>query len=156
MTTTLNHLQDKRTIHNSSWSGRFDVTSDLTDSTLGLYTMTYEAGSAGAAPHYHKKMLEIFNVLEGAISVLINNEWRTVKAGDTVIIPTMTIHGFTPLQDQRCTIQILFSPNIRREEFFLDFNKYAQVSDQEKYEFWARYDQHPPETHPLFKKQEPS
>ena len=150
MSTTLKQAQDKQTLQNPGWGGVFDVTSDVTQGALGLYTMTYAAGANGAAPHYHKKMMEIFNVLEGAMSVLVNGEWRVVEAGGTVIIPTMIIHGFKPLPDRGCRIQILFTPNVKREDFFLDFHRYVNASDKEKYEFWAKYDQYPPETHPDF------
>lgn len=122
------------------------MTSEMTNQKLGLYTMTYAANSRGAELHYHKLMLEIFNVLEGAISVFINNEWRTVNTGDTVIIAPMIVHGFRPLSEVGCKIQILFSPNIKREDFFLGFGLRTNVSDKEKYEFWAKYDQYPPHT----------
>ena len=151
MSTTLKEANDKQTLQNPGWNGIFDVTSDTTQGTLGLYTMSYAPGANGALPHYHKKMMEIFNVLEGAISVLINGKWRTIEAGSTVVIPTMTIHGFKPLADRSCKIQILFTPNMKREDFFLDLHLYANASDKEKYEFWAKYDQYPPQTHPDYK-----
>ena len=137
---------DKGQINNPGWHGVFDVTSDVTSCALGLYTMDYAAGAKGADPHYHKKMMEIFNVLEGAISVLANGEWIILEQGETAIIPTRTVHAFRPLPDRGCKLQILFTPNIKREEFFIDFHKYANASDTEKYEFWAKYDQYPPET----------
>ncbi len=146
MAALLKKAEDKRRIHNPGWEGALDVTSDLTSGSLGLYTMTYAAGSNGAQPHYHKKMTEIFNVLEGAISILVNNEWTVVEAGGTVIIPVLTVHAFKPLIDRSCRIQILFTPNIKRENFFLDFHLYANAPDQEKYAFWEKYDQYPPET----------
>lgn len=146
MNTILKEAKDKYQLENPGWGGVFDVTSELTGQKLGLYTMDYAAGAKGAEPHYHKKMLEIFNVLEGAISVLINGEWKVVEAGGTVIIPVLTVHGFKPLSERGCKIQILFTPNIKREDFFLDFHKYANASDKEKYEFWTKYDQYPPET----------
>lgn len=146
MSTILNELSHKQTLDNPGWSGVFDVTSNMTNQALGLYTMSYAAGAKGAELHYHKKMLEIFNVLEGSISVYINGEWKIVEVGGTVIIPPLTIHGFKPLADRGCKIQILFTPNIKREEFFLGFNLRTNASDKEKYEFWAKYDQYPPET----------
>lgn len=75
---------------------------------------------------------------------------RVLEAGDTVVIPTMIVHAFKPLQDRSCKIQILFSPNIKREDFFLNFHRYTNATDKEKYEFWDRYDQYPPETHPSY------
>ena len=136
---------EKTQISNRNWRGTFDLTSDITLGSLGLYTMTYDAGGKGAEPHYHKIMKEFFNVLEGAVSVLINGEWQVVEAGSSVVIPPMVVHGFKPLQERGCKIQILFTPNIQRENFFLDFHLYENASDKEKYEFWAKYDQYPPE-----------
>lgn len=134
----------KQKVQNPNWTGSFDVTSEQTLGALGLYTMNYLAGGKGAEPHFHKKMTEIFNVLEGAVSFLINGKWQDVEAGGTLIIPTMTVHAFKPLSDRNCKIQILFTPNMKREDFFLDFHRYTNASDQEKYEFWAKYDQYPP------------
>lgn len=146
MKTILNELQNKQSLIHPGWSGVFDVTSEMTAQKIGLYTMVYAAGASGAELHYHKLMMEIFNVLEGSISVFINGEWKTIHSGATVIIPPMTVHGFKPMSDIGCKIQILFTPNIKREDFFLGFNKRSNVSDKEKYEFWAKYDQYPPET----------
>lgn len=146
MKAILKRLGDKGQINNPGWQGVLDVTSDITNNALGLYTMKYAAGAKGAEPHYHKKMMEIFNVLEGAVSVLANGEWIILEQGETAIIPIKTVHAFRPLPDRGCTLQILFTPNIKREEFFLDFPKYANASPKEKYEFWAKYDQYPPET----------
>lgn len=146
MNTILNELNSKQSLNNPGWEGVFDVTSEMTNQKLGLYTMTYAANGNGAELHYHKLMLEIFNVLEGSISVFINGEWKTVNTGGTVIIPPLTVHGFKPLHDVGCKIQILFSPNIKREDFFLGLAHRSNVSDKDKYEFWAKYDQYPPHT----------
>lgn len=145
MKAILKRLEEKGTTQNNKWNGVFDVTSDVSGNQIGLYTMNYQAGSKGADMHFHKKMMEIFNVLEGQIEVFVNGFWEILNAGDTVVIPTRTIHAFRPLQTIDCKLQILFTPNMKREEFFTDFHLYVNASDKERYEFWAKYDQYPPE-----------
>lgn len=139
--------QEKLCIDNHSslgWKATFDVTSDNSNNNLGLITMDMNAGASGALPHFHKVMLEVFNVLDGAVSILVNDRENIVTAGSTVIIPPFTIHGFTPLKDTGAKMQILFSPNIKREDFFLNFYLHSQASAEGQYNFWAQHDQYPP------------
>lgn len=107
-------------------------------------TMDMQAGASGALPHFHKIMLEVFHILDRAVSILWNDRENIVTTGSMVIIPPHTIHGFTPLQDTGVKMQILFSPNIHREEFFRNFHLYSNASEEERYGFWAKYDQYPP------------
>ena len=47
----------------------------------------------GAKPHYHKIATELYYVLEGEGSVMLDGEERTVRTGSMVHIPPGVVHG---------------------------------------------------------------
>lgn len=48
--------------------------------------------SAGPPEHFHEAFEEKFTVKSGTLSILVNGEKRTLKAGETIAIPPMTRH----------------------------------------------------------------
>ncbi len=48
--------------------------------------------AAGPPEHFHEHFTEIFTVKRGTLSILVNGEKRTLKAGETITIPPMTRH----------------------------------------------------------------
>jgi uncharacterized RmlC-like cupin family protein len=49
-------------------------------------------GAAGPPEHFHEEFEERFTVKSGTLSILVNGEKRTLKAGETLVIPPMTRH----------------------------------------------------------------
>ena len=49
-------------------------------------------GAAGPPEHFHADFEERFTVKSGTLSVLVNGEKKTLKAGETLSIPAMTRH----------------------------------------------------------------
>lgn len=47
----------------------------------------------GSRPHYHRRATEIYYVLEGEGTVLLDGEEHTVKTGSVVHIPPGVVHG---------------------------------------------------------------
>ena len=47
----------------------------------------------GAKPHYHKIATELYYVLEGEGSVMLDGEERVVRNGSMVHIPPGVVHG---------------------------------------------------------------
>lgn len=47
----------------------------------------------GAKPHYHKRATELYYVLEGEGSVVLDGEEREVRTGTIVHIPPGVVHG---------------------------------------------------------------
>ena len=47
----------------------------------------------GAKPHYHKIATELYYVLEGEGSVMLDGEERAVRKGSMVHIPPGVVHG---------------------------------------------------------------
>lgn len=46
----------------------------------------------GPPEHFHEAFSETFTVKSGTLSILVNGEKRTLKAGETITIPPMTRH----------------------------------------------------------------
>ena len=58
-----------------------------------LHTRLEVAPLAGGPPeHFHEHFAETFTVKSGTMSILVNGEKRTLKAGETITIPPMTRH----------------------------------------------------------------
>ena len=51
-------------------------------------------GRDGADPHVHREHSDLFYVLEGELSVLVGDAWRTLPAGTLVHAPPLLVHGF--------------------------------------------------------------
>ena len=48
--------------------------------------------SPGPPEHFHEEFAENFTVKSGTLSILLNGETRTLRAGETISIPPMTNH----------------------------------------------------------------
>lgn len=59
--------------------------------------MTTVKGATG--PHFHRKTIEIYFVLQGSGTIVIGSREYQVKTGDIIYIPTMVGHYTVPLQD---------------------------------------------------------
>lgn len=58
-----------------------------------LHTRLEVAPNAPGPPeHFHEAFEETFTVKSGTISILVNGEKRTLKAGETISVPPMTMH----------------------------------------------------------------
>lgn len=49
-------------------------------------------GAAGPPEHFHEHFAETFTVKSGSLSILVNREKRTLRAGESITIPPMTRH----------------------------------------------------------------
>lgn len=49
-------------------------------------------GAAGPPEHFHAEFEERFTVKSGTLSILLNGEKRTLRAGETLVIPPMARH----------------------------------------------------------------
>lgn len=81
--------------------------------TNGAWSMieyTVPAKSPGPPPHYHKAMEEVFYVLEGTLSFLLDGEAITGEAGSFVSIPPGVVHTFSNASDQNARFLLLMSP----------------------------------------------
>jgi quercetin dioxygenase-like cupin family protein len=64
-----------------------------TDSKISVSEWWLEPRTRGPGPHAHED-LHLYYVLEGTLSLLIDETWREAAAGSTIYIPGGTTHCF--------------------------------------------------------------
>lgn len=93
-----------------------EFVSDTDD--LLVIESSYRAGGAPAPPHLHPAQEERFTVLAGAVETVIDGEPRTLRKGDTLVIPAGTPHVFGGHASEPGTVRWEVRPALRTREFF--------------------------------------
>lgn len=123
----------------------FHLSSYPAEESLGFYEGFYANTTLEYNTHYHKTMTEIFTVLEGSFSFMLNGEPTLMQRGDTAIIPPMSPHGFRPLE-AGSRLQFIFTGAANREAFFKGLEKLAsgelQLNAKEREAFFNSHDQY--------------
>lgn len=123
----------------------FRVFSGETGDRIGIYEYEVPSKAIGAAVHIHKKMEEIFYIMEGEISLIFGSEHIVGRAGDVILIPRGTIHGFSNKGEKPLRLLIMFSPALGQEGFFramADFVKRGEDLNSEAFsKIIKQYDQ---------------
>ena len=113
--------------------------------SFGFYEGRYPNTQLEYNTHYHKLMTEIFTVLEGEFSFMLNEEKHFFHLGDTAIIPPMTPHGFKPEQPGS-RLQFIFTGANDREAFFKGLERIANgeitYNAEEREAFFNSHDQY--------------
>ena len=71
----------------------------------------------GPPPHIHRKLKEVFLVIEGEMDFIINGTVRAIRAGQSVDIPTETLHTFANNSETPCKWVNIHSPKGFRSFF---------------------------------------
>jgi len=91
-------------------------------SSLAKNSRTMSVGFAVLRPgqanprHYHPNCDEILHVLQGRVRHTMNEITVVLEAGDTVIIPSGTLHNATNLGDGEAVLSVSFSSAYRVAE----------------------------------------
>jgi quercetin dioxygenase-like cupin family protein len=56
------------------------------------FEITMAPGAQGPPKHFHPRQHESWNVLEGELSVFVEDEWRGLAEGESLSIPPNTVH----------------------------------------------------------------
>jgi len=73
---------------------------------------------AGASPHIHKKLTEMFYVTEGKVELLLADKKANASQGAFMLVAESTPHGFTNIGNSQATLLIIFCPADSRDGFF--------------------------------------
>ena len=123
----------------------YKITSDQTDDALGLYEVTLQPGIIGASPHLHRRLTEIFQVIEGSLVVLLGKRNVSIGPGDLVRVPPGTVHAFANCGAAPVVFLLIFTPALRREGFFEKLAALAPTGRLENrealLEIFSRFDQ---------------
>ena len=142
---TVIHAGDKAGIKTFRSEYIFHLSSYPANGNIGFYEGRYPNTQLDYNTHYHKVMTEIFTVLEGEFSFMLNNEKYIFQPGDTAIVPPMTPHGFKP-EKPGSRLQFIFTAVGSREDFFKGLEKIVngevKLSSEEREAFYNKHDQY--------------
>ncbi|AYE94106.1 cupin domain-containing protein [Mycobacterium paragordonae] len=113
-----------------------------TDGDYGLYRVDIAPSGGGPGPHYHRTMSEAFFVLSGTIRLYDGQDWFDGHQGDFLYVPPGGIHGFRNELDEPASMLMLFSPGAPREAYFEGFTALADMTDDERREWFTAHDNH--------------
>jgi quercetin dioxygenase-like cupin family protein len=87
-----------------------------TDGEYVEFEFEFPAGIFSPPPHLHPNQVEEYEVLEGEFEVLVGDEWRTLRAGESASVPIGVNHTFgRPKQPVR--VRNFHRPALGFEEF---------------------------------------
>ena len=105
-----------------------DMTREIVRTADAFETInTIAEGGGGPPVHVHPHAEEHYEVLEGALEVLVGGEWRTLGPGDKVVVPpgvphTVRGHGSSPAR-----IVNVHRPALEYEAFFRHFHRLVRT-----------------------------
>ena len=80
--------------------------------TAGAYVAmeAIVAPGGGPPPHIHRHEDETFYVVEGEVSIRLEDEWVTARVGDFVNVPRGTVHRFQNQGTEAMRMILTFTP----------------------------------------------
>jgi quercetin dioxygenase-like cupin family protein len=75
------------------------ATGDDTAGTFFLSESTIVPGFPGPPPHRHERLVDMFYVLEGVLTVRLGEEMHQLEAGTFVCVPAGVVHTFSNPSD---------------------------------------------------------
>jgi quercetin dioxygenase-like cupin family protein len=97
----------------------YAVTSAAADSGGEFVGMefTLPPGSVPPPPHVHPGPVEEYEVIDGALDVMISGEWKTLKAGDAAAVPVGALHTFKNRSGETVRVRNVHRPAARFEDY---------------------------------------
>ena len=68
-------------------------------------------------PHVHRTQAETYEVLEGALEIVVDGAWRTLRAGESATVPAGALHTFRNRSGATVRVRNWHRPAERFEEF---------------------------------------
>ena len=103
----------------------WEITRTTEDTSGELFEATNWIEPHMPAPpvHVHPTAEERYEVIEGALEVFTDGEWRPVKAGETARVPAGAPHSVRNASDEPARIVNIHQPAQRFEAFFRDMHR---------------------------------
>jgi quercetin dioxygenase-like cupin family protein len=114
-----------------------------TGGDYGLYRVDISPHGGGPGRHYHRAMSEAFFVLSGSMKLYDGSkgrDWLDGHQGDFLYVPPGGIHGFCNEAEEPASVLMLFAPGAPREAYFEGFAALADMTDDERREWFIRHD----------------
>jgi mannose-6-phosphate isomerase-like protein (cupin superfamily) len=115
---------------------------DATDGDYGLFKVDLSPNSGGPGPHFHRGISEAFFVVSGIVKLYNGTDWVDGNQGDFLYVPPGGVHGFRNESDGVTTMLMLFAPAAPRETYFEGFAHLADMTDDERQEWFIKHDNH--------------
>ncbi|MFJ8308571.1 MULTISPECIES: cupin domain-containing protein [unclassified Streptomyces] len=116
------------------------ATTESTQGEFGLYRLDMAPRAGGPSTHFHRTISETFFILDGTVRLYNGEQWIEAEKGDFLYVPTGGLHGFRNDSDAAASMLLLFAPGAPREEYFEKVGTIAQMSAEERTEFFIRHD----------------
>lgn len=91
--------------------------------TIGDYALlevSITPGVPGPPPHYHVDAPELFHLIDGHMDVMLDGTWHSLNKGESIMVPTKSVHSFRSTWAQESRFITTWSPR-GFEGFFLEF-----------------------------------
>ena len=92
--------------------------SSATGGKLSIHHSTLSEGAAGASPHHHTRIAEVFYVLRGSVQILVGDEVVIAGEGDFVAVPPGVAHAIAAVPGSEAEVLVAITPGIDRFDFF--------------------------------------
>ena len=113
---------------------------ESTGGDYGLYRVEISPNGGGPGPHFHRAISEAFFVLSGTVKLYDGIDWIDGHPNDFLFVPPGGIHGFRNESEAPTSILMLFAPGAPREAYFEGFARLADLSDEERAEWFIKND----------------
>ncbi|MEE1131727.1 MAG: cupin domain-containing protein [Caryophanon sp.] len=94
----------------------FVETAEQTNGKHLLIEVTLPPFGDGPPLHVHDSFVEHFTVLEGTLTVIVDETTHTLQAGDNITAPMYTPHTFTNDSDAPVRFSVLLKPPLQFEQ----------------------------------------
>ena len=102
----------------------FDDTQTLVSPGKPFEVTTELQPGGSSAVHIHPMQDETYQLLEGEMQVLLQDKWRTIRKGETVVIPKGSVHAFRNHSGQPAKAINIHSPGLRFGEMLVTIQEY--------------------------------
>jgi mannose-6-phosphate isomerase-like protein (cupin superfamily) len=90
-----------------------------------------EPETDGAGPHFHKRHVDSFYVLDGKLEVMVDGETVHARKGELVHAPPAIVHSFKNSSSARLRLLNIHAPGMRFDEYIRRMDADEDVDPEE-------------------------
>ena len=111
---------DRRLDFHPGMEMRWEITRSTADTTGELFEATNWIGPEMPGPplHVHPNADESYDVIQGALDICVDGEWRTLRAGESATAPAGVAHTLRNATKEPVRLVNIHRPALRFESFF--------------------------------------
>jgi quercetin dioxygenase-like cupin family protein len=89
------------------------------------FEITMAPGALGPPKHFHPSQEESWRVVDGELSVFVDDDWRTLGAGEELKIPPNTVHTLRNRSDGVVRFRDVHVPALDFQDYIEDLDRLA-------------------------------